>query len=1501
MPQLKKAFEEARVAFSKMTFSPDVPSSALGPNEYNSGVNVEADIRGIRSVNGDEVILPYVPGTPTFVSSGFRQPIPGYTNDYWFIVATDEGYWYACNGEGDWIDITPVEGPFTTYNQATNITEAWNGTVPFFNDESNPPMFWSEFTGVSFPVDTISGDGSTVTVTFDNQADEITGAQIVGHRGEFVYTNAAPLKVGQKVTISGVNTNLQNYKTPFVDIIDLNGGIECANLLAPAFFSADVSGTTLNITTVGSGNIIVGMRITGPSIPDDTFIISALSGTGGAGTYELSDDLGTIPTENMSGKRDFGLLVGQTITVVGSNTNTDITLSNVKIVSNTGDFSCNAIGSEFTPGSIVEISGSISSSPQTLGTISINSIDGSFSCASASLAAGQTVTVSGTITNTDTVLNTVRSVGSTGQFTCAATSLQVGQVVRVEGVPTVTETYLTGVQITGTGGQFSCTATTLYPGQIIQVSGANTGTGSITGYVDPTIYKISTTNGSTTFTLVTLLDEALVTTAGTVTGTTWTVAPQSIANYNNPTEYYISATDGSTTFTLKNLNGSTVLTNGGDVDPLVFTVLAPQIVDYTNPTEYLIGTTNGSTIFTLTKVDGTAISTRGGIPTGLTFTVLVPQIDGYTDPTEYIVGSTNGTTRFKLYNIITDPLTGLLVPGAPLSTNGGTPTGMTFVKKKPEIIGWYDGIRYYVSETNGTTRYRLVDGDGNPIQTRGGSVLPSLGFRVLHPRIYGYTDPTTYYIIATNGIDNFQLSSTPAGTPIQTDAGVREGNVFTYTPFAIGEEISITGVVPTAYRGNYTVTDCGSDFVEYSDTESGAQLRGGAISARLPQMTMYSNKLPLDIYDIVYDDFNTMKIILSATQTEAPYIAGEYIILSGINSNFNGTYKVHSSTTDTITYYATPASNYPAVNTGIVSPKYSWNYNPNWQSVYAKWMRLYNTPNVGCILVAGGLTATDLDGTVFEYPVTIQWSQAFGLNDAPLTWEPTVTNVAQQLEVPLRGQALDAFPANGQMFICSYWDTVVLSPLNYTTTSAPILGVKLVNQGRGILSSNCWTNTDKMVYGVDARDIWAFDGANFVGIGNQRVKNWFYQQFDSQYVDRIFMDNNTSKNQIEIYYPTKVPVISSVVIDSTDGWFICDTLTRNGGILRNGLELRLSGINQGPGSIAGYTGDPKTYWVIDTNGVDRFQISESRYGDPVSSTVGQMRNVNYEFVSDGVPNMMLSYRYDIDCWNAPREVQSATMTCEAPVAESRQWYYNIAGTTTGGGVDGHFNILRDATLYDGYPTPNVRGTGYTVGDTITVSGTLLGGESPANDCVITVTRTDGPGRIAEATFEGTPLDTWIYDLGKRTLVYARGIPDRSIVQKDQGYNFLGPQQREYAINSRFRRDNIKIVPDYSNKVLVHRILPEVNNLNKFNVPIDPIDEYKLIGEVSIKVEGSESVGQVPQETTAITMRTDTSYPWVQMNQNAHRVNSLEISNSSADQIWICNSTTWQYTPTEDDR
>ena len=208
----------------------------------------------------------------------------------------------------------------------------------------------------------------------------------------------------------------------------------------------------------------------------------------------------------------------------------------------------------------------------------------------------------------------------------------------------------------------------------------------------------------------------------------------------------------------------------------------------------------------------------------------------------------------------------------------------------------------------------------------------------------------------------------------------------------------------------------------------------------------------------------------------------------------------------------------PTATEITITPDAQWNYDVGVTKTTAGFIRNFCAPNVGNVLVAGNLTKIS-GGITSNFPTTVRWSQSFGLQGVPGTWAPTLTNIANEQEVPVRGPLVDGFFLGGNFFICSYWDTIVLSPIAYQNSTAPVFGVRLFNQGRGLLNNNCWTNTDQNVYGIDSRDIWVFDGSNFNSIGNQRVKDYFFSNLNSTYYDRVFMVNNTQKYQIEIYYP----------------------------------------------------------------------------------------------------------------------------------------------------------------------------------------------------------------------------------------------------------------------------------------------------------------------------------------------------------------------------------------------
>jgi hypothetical protein len=84
------------------------------------------------------------------------------------------------------------------------------------------------------------------------------------------------------------------------------------------------------------------------------------------------------------------------------------------------------------------------------------------------------------------------------------------------------------VAVSGTAGQFTCGASALAVGDRIRITGTLGGTGTITDYVTGNEYKVSAVTGTspsiTGFTLTTTADAAITTTAGTLTGLTYSTS-----------------------------------------------------------------------------------------------------------------------------------------------------------------------------------------------------------------------------------------------------------------------------------------------------------------------------------------------------------------------------------------------------------------------------------------------------------------------------------------------------------------------------------------------------------------------------------------------------------------------------------------------------------------------------------------------------------------------------------------------------------------------------------------------------------------------------------------------------------------------------------------------------------------------------------------------------------------------------------------------------------------
>jgi hypothetical protein len=239
------------------------------------------------------------------------------------------------------------------------------------------------------------------------------------------------------------------------------------------------SSSTLTVTAVGFGApITVGMYVDGTSVTDGTFITALGTGTGGAGTYTLN----------------------QAINIANG---TALTLHDLEPFDNPAPMDV-GVG--------------------PLGRIYVWDMVPQAAVAN-NIAASQTPAAAGALTLT--AGTNVKSI--TTASSVSALALDMPRGVRVTTATAAAST-LASVVIAGTGGQITFTSQAgLVNGQRLTISGTLGGTGTITGYIDPTTYVLTAVT-ATSATLTTTAGAAVVTTAGTPTGLTYTlgVAPVTV-------------------------------------------------------------------------------------------------------------------------------------------------------------------------------------------------------------------------------------------------------------------------------------------------------------------------------------------------------------------------------------------------------------------------------------------------------------------------------------------------------------------------------------------------------------------------------------------------------------------------------------------------------------------------------------------------------------------------------------------------------------------------------------------------------------------------------------------------------------------------------------------------------------------------------------------------------------------------------------------------------------
>lgn len=262
-------------------------------------------------------------------------------------------------------------------------------------------------------------------------------------------------------------------------------------------------------------------------------------------------------------------------------------------------------------------------------------------------------------------------------------------------------------------------------------------------------------------------------------------------------------------------------------------------------------------------------------------------------------------------------------------------------------------------------------------------------------------------------------------------------------------------------------------------------------------------------------------------------------------------------------------------------------------------------------------------------------------------------------------------------------------------------------------SYRCWscTTTEVICYVRNSEYIYP----NYIS-GGQVGANWLNYELDTDCNGRVSVNGPNDRVFVS------AQVLADIVYNSTvpnSEFDIVFTITRRTGY-----------VSQAPGSDDFLFAEPYSILAI-----RRFHYNVTGNG-----TISDLEAIFTQFI-DG-PNIPFGYYWYLltfEFVTKPRYKTSFAIGGVENVSLSGTGinqivnYPGILPTTvtgTGAGFDLDINIdTTTTTNYDGSVsiTINNVGTGYQVGDTLTVPGTSLGGASPANDLTLTVTQIVYPG------------------------------------------------------------------------------------------------------------------------------------------------------------------------------
>ena len=592
----------------------------------------------------------------------------------------------------------------------------------------------------------ISNDGSSLNSTISSVTPDFdVGGTLFA---KITCTNNAGGNTSKIAVSSLFGGNLRNGQTLFIDTIGTTN-FTLIGATAAATVTGFINGTTLTVTGVTSGTLGVGAVLSGTGITAGTTITALGTGTGGNGTYTVNTSqtsgvttitrqplVGTSFVKNFTsgsgtgtvisstskiitrtnsirsrynsalsiGRNDFIITQSSVTTAIAAGLATNAvlgsyTLKNVAITGTAGQFSCSASPIPLTVGMGLRLTGTIAGPSVTPSITGYNTSGQTYYISATNGSTTFTLTTSATSVFTASISGTTMTVTAVSSGT-----LTVGQVLTGTGVTGGTTITALG---TGTGGAGTYTVSASQTVASTTITGTNAivttvGTGSIFGVsfvIVGTIYGATQlgTGGSvpriTSNQTITDITENI----GRIAGVDYARITIS-ANANFTTTVNVNNDIGFIKATSQNtfLYKKAVDSTRSDIliTDAQFATSGLQVADSVRVTRPFTGTTatalTGVTItattglFDCTSSANLAVGMRVRITGTLGGT---GTITGYVTGNIYFITETNGTTNFRLS--ATNPIT----------TNTGSPSGTTYDARSNPITttaGSPTGLTYDV-------------------------------------------------------------------------------------------------------------------------------------------------------------------------------------------------------------------------------------------------------------------------------------------------------------------------------------------------------------------------------------------------------------------------------------------------------------------------------------------------------------------------------------------------------------------------------------------------------------------------------------------------------------------------------------------------------------------------------------------------------------------------------------------------------------------------------------